>query len=78
MMEPKSDSKVKPAKGGEKILLYCGIAVASLFLVSNLFAEEFVLMFFLVPLFMIVAAVARLKGWVKLGGAPGGGGGAGG
>ena len=63
-----SDSKAKPAEGGERIFFYVLIVVASLFLLSNLITLEFDMHFVLVPFFMILASLARLKGWVKMGG----------
>jgi hypothetical protein len=64
-----------PARGGERAIIYFVIGMAVVLLIVQLFAEGSPGFFGFVPLFMIAIGVARLKGWVKMGGAGTGGGG---
>lgn len=63
-----------PARGGERAIMFMMIGMAVILLIVQLFSQDGPGLFGLVPLFMIGVAVARLKGWVKMGGGIGGGG----
>lgn len=64
-----------PARGGERAIMFMIIGMAVILMIVQFFAEGAPGLFGLVPLFMIGIAVARLKGWVKMGGGGSGGGG---
>lgn len=64
-----------PARGAERAIIFMMIGMAILLLIVQTFADDSPGLFGLVPLLMIAIGVARLKGWVKLGGAGGIGGG---
>lgn len=64
-----------PARGGERAIVFMVIGMAVVLLIVQFFAQGSPGFFGLVPLFMIAIGVARLKGWVKMGGGGTGGGG---
>lgn len=64
-----------PARGGEKVICYLVLGMAGISVVVSLFAGISSWVQVVAPLGMAGVAMARLKGWVKLGGGGGGGGG---
>lgn len=64
-----------PARGGERAIIYMMFGMAVILMIVQLFSEDSPGLFGLVPLLMIGIGIARLKGWVKLGGGGIGGGG---
>lgn len=64
-----------PARGGERAIVYLIFGMAVVLLVIQFFSEGPAAFFGLVPLFMMAIGLARLKGWVKMGGGSIGGGG---
>lgn len=64
-----------PARGGEKVICYLVLGMAGISIVVSLFAGVSSWVQVVTPAGMVAVAVARLKGWVKLGSGGSGGGG---